>query len=640
MRVVYDEHMSLSSAPVVGVPDPTHWPQVFSRGSIEFGTVFVVFTIRDGAGTRAQGKAFLEHASELAYDDPAQFSEKLKALCENDKWTVDSLAAAIFRDGKAYVWSWRGGRVVLQRESRQGIVVDDQHWKVVVGSMRQGDVFILGTPAFFQAVPMIMDLPGETVEDRADRAALVLQKAESSQGAAAYIIRCDAVEVTSHTHVSPPPQEQMHQPIASQSAEQKSSEDAETSQVVQAMSSVRAAASVGSVFRTLALSYGPVFSSVFGKVGGMRLRSYDAGKSKLMIGAILAVLLFIGGGVLWVKRQTSLEQQRIQTMLAPFHQQLVSTQSLASSDKSAARAQTKELISRLQAQVSAATPKSTDAKKLQALFDEVSQYYTTISGEKKLDHAQVFYNFQLVKSAFIAKRATVDGDTAVFIDPEGSGILLNLKTKQPSVLDFNGVTGLRDVAIKDQKTYVLGVKDSQDFSIFSGGKSVGPTISAEDDPTALRVFGSSGYVYTKSKGELLKMAWQGSSFGDGKNWLRSISGLDKSSVTSLAIDGKVWLGTSNGTIFSLAQGSKQPFIVSGVPQPLTSSLVVYTTPDLANLYVLEPASSRVIVLNKSGVYQSQVVAPELSAATDMFIDAPGKTAYVAAGSVVYTVQLE
>jgi hypothetical protein len=142
--------MSLSSAPVVGVPDPTHWPQVFSRGSIEFGSVFVVFTIRDSAGTRAQGKAFLEHASELAYDDPALFSEKLKALCEDDKWTVDSLAAAIFRDGKAYVWSWRGGRVVLKRGIKQGVVVDDPQWKVVVGSLRQGDVFVLGTPAFFK----------------------------------------------------------------------------------------------------------------------------------------------------------------------------------------------------------------------------------------------------------------------------------------------------------------------------------------------------------------------------------------------------------------------------------------------------------------------------------------------------------
>ena len=84
------------------------------------------------------------------------------------------------------MWSWRGGRVVLQREARQGVVVDDQQWKVVVGSMPQGDVFILGTPAFFQAVPMIMDLPGESAEDRADRATLVLQKSSG-------ITRCSSV---------------------------------------------------------------------------------------------------------------------------------------------------------------------------------------------------------------------------------------------------------------------------------------------------------------------------------------------------------------------------------------------------------------------------------------------------------------
>lgn len=630
--------MSLSSAPVVGVPDPSHWPQVFSRGSIEFGSVFVVFTIRDSAGTRAQGKAFLERASELAYDDPAQFSEKLRILCEEDKWTVDSLAAAILRDGKAYVWSWCGGRVVLRRGIKQGVVVDDPQWKVVVGSMQKDDMFVLGTPAFFQAVPVVMDLPGKTAEDVADRAALVLQKSEDARGAAAYIIQCHELdEVSSHNPVTSDISSQdLQQPIGRVVSEVV--QDLNTNNAT--ISATQIAASIGSVIRTLALSYGPVFSSVFGRVGGLKLRSHEYGKSKLLLGAIIAAVLFMSGGVLWIRRQSSLEQQRIQKVLAPYQQQFESIQSLASNDKSAAHTQAKELISKLQSQVSSAEPKSADAKKLQALFDDVSQYFTTISGEKKLDQAQVFYNFQLVKSAFIAKRATVDGDTAVFIDPEGLGIMLNLKTKQPSVLDFGGVNRLRDVAIKDQKTYVLGVKDTQDFSIFAGGKSVGPKLLSEDDPVIFRVFGNSGYVYTKSKGELLKMAWQGSSFGDGKNWLRTISGLDKSTVTSIAIDGKVWMGTSNGLIFSLAQGTKQAFTVSGLPQPLTSSIMIYTTPDLANLYVLEPASQRVVVLNKSGVYQSQVSAPELGAATDMFVDATGKTAYVAAGSVVYAVQLE
>jgi hypothetical protein len=214
--------------------------------------------------------------------------------------------------------------------------------------------------------------------------------------------------------------------------------------------------------------------------------------------------------LLWIKHKTSLERQRrLQAILAPYQQQFDQAKSTASSDKATARTQTKELSSRLQVQVSSALPKSPEAKQLQSLFDEVSQYYTTISGEKTLEHAQVFYNFQLVKSAFIAKRATVDGDTAVFIDPEGSGILLNLKTKQPSVLDFGGVNNVQDVALKDQKTYVLGAKDGSDFSIFAGGKSVGPTIPSSDNPIMFRIFGNSGYVYLKDKGELLKLPWQG-----------------------------------------------------------------------------------------------------------------------------------
>ena len=397
-------------------PCPQHQSLGFRIPHITTGFLAVVLSLEAClscslfviAQERARKKTFLN--TQVSWHTMILLNfQKIKALCEDDTWTVDSLAAAIFRDGKAYVWSWRGGRVVLQREARQGVVVDDQQWKVVVGSMPRRRLYFR-TPAFFQAVPMIMDLPGESAEDRADRATLVLQKSSESQGAAAYIIRCDEVEVSTYAP-------QVHTATQAPTGRMVSEVVQDFSETSAQTAVTNAAASVGSIFRTLALSYGPVFSSLFGHVGEVRLRSYEYGKSKLVLGAILAALLFIGGGVIWIQRQTSLEQKRIQIILAPYQQQFDQVQSIALSDKSAARIQTKELISRLQSQVSTAPPKSVDAKKLQALFDGVSQYYTTIS-EKKLDHAQVFYNFQLVKSAFIAKRATVDGDTAVFIDPE------------------------------------------------------------------------------------------------------------------------------------------------------------------------------------------------------------------------------
>ena len=44
------------------------------------------------------------------------------------------------------------------------------------------------------------------------------------------------------------------------------------------------------------------------------------------------------------------------------------------------------------------------------------------------------------------------------------------------------------------------------------------------------------------------MPWQGTHLVR-KKLLKTIAGLDKSSVTSFAIDGKVWLGTRMGQFF-------------------------------------------------------------------------------------------
>ena len=82
----------------------------FSRGSIEFGSVFVVFTIRDSAGTRAQGKHFWN--TQVSWHTMILLNfQKIKALCEDDTWTVDSLAACNLS-------RWKSVCVVLARWSR------------------------------------------------------------------------------------------------------------------------------------------------------------------------------------------------------------------------------------------------------------------------------------------------------------------------------------------------------------------------------------------------------------------------------------------------------------------------------------------------------------------------------------------
>ena len=65
-----------------------------------------------------------------------------------------------------------------------------------------------------------------------------------------------------------------------------------------------------------------------------------------------------------------------------------------------------------------------------------------------------------------------------------------------------------------------------------------------------------------------------------------------------------------------------------------------THEDLENLYVLEAAKSRVVVLTKTGAFVKQLEAKEIAVATDLVVSSDAKTVYLSAGSVVYSFSLE
>ncbi len=64
-----------------------------------------------------------------------------------------------------------------------------------------------------------------------------------------------------------------------------------------------------------------------------------------------------------------------------------------------------------------------------------------------------------------------------------------------------------------------------------------------------------------------------------------------------------------------------------------------TVSDGEKLVLVEPGSNRLIVLDKDGVYQQQVVAEQIGGVTDVFLNEDETSAFLTAGSVVYEVKL-
>ncbi|MEK7457932.1 MAG: hypothetical protein AAB612_00360 [Patescibacteria group bacterium] len=623
--------MTLSTAPVVGAPNQEHWPQVFHH-SLDAQTAFVAaFCVADSSKDREKGRKFIDQLQALPFDDVALLSDTLQKFSQDPSKNIQSFAAGLFVGDKAYLWSWNRGRIVLRRAEKKGTIVDSDLFKVVSGSVKSGDMYILGTESFFQSVPVWDLLIGETVEDFADQAVIALQKAEVQAESAGYVLM-------SKGEVEPADdgEENSIEPVT-----KIEKVPSQTSFPLSPVITTTTANHIGDAIHKIATFMQTLHipGNFMSKLEGVKINDGKSKKTRLiMISIVAGTLLFLSILIVSAYKAKQREKQ-ISSMLQPFQQQLNEAKGSFSQNPADARGKTSSLLTVLHEQNSRLKKKSYEQQQLLNFTKTVQEYYNSISGEKTLDSLPLFYNFQLVKSAFIAKHVALEGSNAVFVDPEGSAIQLDLNTKQPSVIDVGSVSTIQDVAIKDKVMYFLG-SGADGLGIYAGGKLVSKTFTSSDNPIILRLFGSAAYVYLKDAGELMKLIQNNSIYGEPKAWLKTSQGLDRKSVTSMAIDGKVWLTTAKGELFSFAQGSKQSLKVSGMLAPFSGSTVVYTTPDLQFLYILEPSQHRLVVLDKTGAYQKQFVSKDIGVTTDVIVSQDGKTAYLLAGSVVYSVSLE
>ena len=112
---------------------------------------------------------------------------------------------------------------------------------------------------------------------------------------------------------------------------------------------------------------------------------------------------------------------------------------------------------------------------------------------------------------------------------------------------------------------------------------------------------------------------------------------------SLAIDGSIYVITSPGELTKYTSGVKDTFSVKELDKPFFSAIQVYTTADLANLYILDKGNLRVVVLDKEGKFKAQYVLKDGSrsweGATSISVSLDEKVLYLLSGSKIYKIML-
>lgn len=404
----------------------------------------------------------------------------------------------------------------------------------------------------------------------------------------------------------------------------------------------------------------PSFASATPKGSSIGRPVYIGGSSsRKILRVVLPVLLigglvFGGGGYVLYTRNQSISQ--IETVLEPIQTTLVSAREKSGDQPIIAREEVATAIEDLKNLQEQYQQQRFAIGRVDATLSEAEELFESISGKEEFSELPVFFNTREGDLDMVVTESAVYGKFAVFYDAQKDILVrLDLETKEAQSFDFvvraeseeaeesASSRGVSSVTIRefDESVWLLGSSlltfkpDSE-----SELRTALTDSSAVTGGTVLKTYGDSFYIFNPAERTIFKLSPADEGFEDATRWLRSGLGTEFENIASMAIDGEIWLSTKDGQILRFAAGRQQDFEVSGLSEPFTGAIMLFTQEDLDQLYVLDPSNHRIVILNKDGQYLNQIVSGSLASASTLLVDQERKRALAISGSTVFEASLE
>lgn len=361
----------------------------------------------------------------------------------------------------------------------------------------------------------------------------------------------------------------------------------------------------------------------------------------IAIGIVIAVLAV--GVFIWWAWQRSNVRATVQADLAPLALEL-ETARLAMDDQPIVARDT--LVS-LQQQV-ASLKQTYDGKPyalqtISTFAQPIEQLYNEVSGRQELKELPIFHSVTTIEPRFITSAWTLNDETLWLLDDDAKQIIrFNLDSKEGDLfpLEYEG----RATAITryPNSSDALVLTQSGVLRVATQNGAVTKVIDSSSEIEGAKListFGTNVYVFNPEKQNIFRFSLEENAFAAPRTWVRSSQGIEYSQVSSLVIDGDIWLSDRAGNIVRMRSGQPQSFSVSGLERAFSTNSIVYTRDDLDFLYVVEPGSNRLVVLAKDGSFVKEIVSTTFASVTSVVVSADGSTAYAISGAVIHEVSL-
>lgn len=237
-------------------------------------------------------------------------------------------------------------------------------------------------------------------------------------------------------------------------------------------------------------------------------------------------------------------------------------------------------------------------------------------------------------------------DEVFSFDPSNNAILKLGSDGSPSIVTATtqGIGFFTTAATHTADKTIVLATDQPGIALFDAKSSSLQSQEIElpgDKPEllSLATYGTRLYIYDRATRAILNYNKTLRGYSGGTSWITA-QPFPADSIRSIGVDGHIYTLHDDGTVRKLLKGEVVDFTVEPIEPSLAGASRLLKNEDLANIYILDGAHKRVVVLNDSGGLVRQIFLDIASQLSDIAIAPDEKTLYALDGTRVLAVSLE
>jgi hypothetical protein len=372
----------------------------------------------------------------------------------------------------------------------------------------------------------------------------------------------------------------------------------------------------------------------------------------MVMATFILIAAFLLSVVLGIRRQIGQRvEDRVARVLTQAGHALEEGVALLELNPVKARQRLTEAKTALEPLSETLAPSSIEGRETMKLYDAVIGQLTIAMQVYRVEPV-LYWDISLLKDSARIAQIARDGDTVALVSGSTPALVatLTIPTKNGKIVGGgDGVAGGSITSVYGDSVYVLAGGGIGRISVRSAKTTplVVPNDAQWGTIVSLVSYGGNLYLLDSGKSRIWKyMAVENSStgarkgFSEMREYLNPDTLPDLSRATGMAVDGGVWVGTSDGTILRFNQGRQESFSPRGVDPAFGKTLVVDTSDKENHLYVLDSENKRVVVLGKDGMYVAQYVWTGAIAPTQVAVSEKRKLLLLLADGKLYSIELK